>query len=209
LTEQDQVSISLEDVVSQIKRMANWKSPGLDHVPVFWLKKLTALRLTVQFQTIIDNPEHLPVWLVSGKTTLILKNAEKGPVASNYRPITCLPTMWKLLSGIISSKMLKHLVVNKVLAFEQKGIQPGSRGTKDQLLIDKMIGTDCMSRRTNLAVGWIDFAKAYDSVPHSWIIETLNLYRIHPSLISFFAKFSVILEYSLVYKWNILGRYQY
>ena len=203
------MSISLEDVVSQIKRMANWKSPGLDHVPVFWLKKLTALRLTVQFQTIIDNPEHLPVWLVSGKTTLILKNAEKGPVASNYRPITCLPTMWKLLSGIISSKMLKHLVVNKVLAFEQKGIQPGSRGTKDQLLIDKMIGTDCKSRRTNLAVGWIDFAKAYDSVPHSWIIETLNLYRIHPSLISFFAKFSVILEYSLVYKWNILGRYQY
>lgn len=187
LTEQDKVSISLEDVVFQLKRMANWKSPGLDLVPVFWLKKLTALhpRLAAQFQTVIDNPEQLPVWLVSGKTTLILKNAEKGPIASNYRPITCLPTMWKLLSGIIASKMLEHLVANKILAFEQKGIRPGSRGTKDQLLIDKMIGLDCKSRRTNLAVAWIDFAKAFDSVPHSWIVETLKLYRIHSSLTLF------------------------
>ena len=81
----------------------------------------------------------MPAWLVSGKTTLILKVAEKGPIASNYRPITCLPTLWKLLSGIIACKMLEHLTANKILAFEQKGIRPGSRGTKDQLLIDKMI----------------------------------------------------------------------
>ena len=38
--------------------------------------------------------------------------------------------------------MLEHLTANKILAFEQKGIRPGSRGTKDQLLTDKMIGID-------------------------------------------------------------------
>ena len=95
--------------------MANWKSPGLD-MPVYWLKQLTALHLAVQFQNVIDNPDCLPAWMLSGKTSLILENAEKGPIASNYRPITCLPAIWKLLSRII-----------------------GSRGTKDQLLIDKMI----------------------------------------------------------------------
>ena len=150
------MSISFDDVVFQIKRMANWKSPGLDHVPVYWLKKLHS-HLAVRFQNIIDDPQCLPAWLVSGKTNLILKVAEKGPIASNYRPITCLPTLWKLLSGIIAFKMLEHLTANKILAFEQKVIRPGSRGTKDQLLIDKMIGIDCKSRRTNLAVVWIDF----------------------------------------------------
>ena len=82
--------------------------------------------------------------------------------------------------------MLEHLTANKILAFEQKGIWPGSRGTKDQLLIDKMIGINCKSRRTNLAVAWIDFQKAYDSVLHSWIIETLKLYKIHSSVMLLF-----------------------
>ena len=43
-----------------------------------------------------------------------------------------------------------------------------------------MVGIDCKSRRTNLAVAWIDFQKAYDSVPHSWIVEVLQLYKINP-----------------------------
>jgi len=36
---------------------------------------------------------------VSGKTKLILKVPDKGPVPSNYWLITCLPVMWKLFSG--------------------------------------------------------------------------------------------------------------
>ena len=95
LVQQPPVCISFDDIAFQVKHVANWKSPGLDHVPVYWLS---------------------------------------------------LPAMWKLLSGIIARKMLKYLTVNKLLAFEQKGIQPGSKGTKDKLLIDKMIGTDCKSR---------------------------------------------------------------
>ena len=80
----------------------------------------------------------------------------------------------------------EDLETQKVLAFEQKELQPaGSRGTKDQLLIDKMIGIDCKTRRTNLAVSWIDFQKAYDSVPHSWILETLKLYKINPQIVAF------------------------
>jgi len=88
--------------------------------------------------------------------------------------------MWKLFSGILSTTILTHLNQNQLLEFEQKGICPGSKGTKDQLLIEKMVGTDCKSRRTNLAVAWIDFQKAYDSVPHSWIVEVLKLYKINP-----------------------------
>ena len=129
---------------------------------------------------------------MSGKTKLILKVPDKGPVPSNYWLITCLPVMWKLFSGILSRKILTHLSSNKMLAFEQKGICPGSKGTKDQLLIDKMVGTDCKTRRTNLAVAWIDFQKAYDSVPHSWIIEILCLYKINP-LIQYVIKQSMSL----------------
>jgi len=30
-------------------------------------------------------------------------------------------------------------------------------------------------RRMNLNVSWIDYKKAYDMVPHSWILESVTL----------------------------------
>ena len=40
---------------------------------------------------------------------------------------------------------------------------------------------------------WLDYRKAYDSVPHSWILECLGLLKAHPSL-SFFTASNDILE---------------
>ena len=37
------------------------------------------------------------------------KDKSKGNVASNYRTITCLPIMWKILTGIISERLYKYL----------------------------------------------------------------------------------------------------
>ena len=187
VSEQDDVTIIEFDVASRVKRMANWKAPGLDCVQVYWLKHLSGLhlRLAKQFQDLLDQQQALPQWLVTGRTTLIMKDPNKGPVASNYRPITCLPTTWKLLSGIMADKLIQHLDGNNIMASEQKGIMPGGRGSKTQLLIDKMVCLDSKRRRTNLAVAWIDFQKAFDSVPHSWILEVLSLYKVNSSLVNF------------------------
>ena len=50
----------------------------------------------------------------------------------------------------------------------------GSRGTKDQLLVDKAILKKCRRRLTYLSMAWIDYKKAYDMVPHSWIMICLG-----------------------------------
>ena len=42
-------------------------------------------------------------------------------------------------------------------------------------IVDRAILRDCKQRKTNLAIARIDYKKAYDSVPHSWILETLDL----------------------------------
>ena len=55
-----------------------------------------------------------------------------------------------------------------LLPGEQKECRTGSRDTKDQLLIDKMIVKDCKKWLTPLAVAWIDYRKADDMVRHSW-----------------------------------------
>ena len=60
------------------------------------------------------------------------------------------------------------------MTWEQKGCGRGSRGAKHHLLIDKGIMIDSRTRKTNLAMGWIDYKKAYDMIPHSWIKHTLK-----------------------------------
>ena len=65
--------------------------------------------------------------------------------------------------------------VNEKLPVEQKGCKKKRRGNKDKLLIDKTILRECRNRHTNLGMGWIDYNKAYDMVPHSWILESLEL----------------------------------
>ena len=36
-----------------------------------------------------------------------------------------------------------------------------------------------------MSTAWIDYKKAFDSVPHSWILKCLQMYKIHPVLIMF------------------------
>ncbi len=66
-----------------------------------------------------------------------MKDPQKGTIPSNYRPITCLSTTWKLLSGIIAAKMSRH--VAQYMSRAQKGIGSNTRGAKHQLLVDRVV----------------------------------------------------------------------
>ena len=74
------------------------------------------------------------------------------------------------MTGTIAESIYIFLDANDKLPVEQKGCKKKSRGTKDQLLIDKTILQDCRKRHTNLGMAWIDYEKAYNMVPHSWIL---------------------------------------
>ena len=127
----------------------------------------------------------MPSWLTKGRTSLLQKDKSKGNVASNYRPITCLPLMSKLLTGVIANQIYAHLDQEKLLPKEQKRCRKGSRGTNDLLYIDRAVIKKVKSRNKNLAMASIDYKKAYDMVPHSWIIECLDLFGIAENIKEF------------------------
>ena len=68
---------------------------------------------------------------------------------------------------------------------EQRGGKKDCYGCKDQLMINNAILENCKKRKKNLSTAWIDYKKAFDSVPHSWILKCLQMYKIHPVLIAF------------------------
>ena len=126
--------------------------------------------------------------MTTGKTILCQKDPGKGNAVDNYRPISCLPLMWKLMTGIIANSVYEYLEMNNLLPVEQKGCRRNSRGTKDQLLIDKMVLNGCKKRHTNLGIAWIDYKKAHDMIPHSWILESLGLVQVSENIVEFIRK---------------------
>ena len=134
---QNDLTITTAMLRKQSKKVTNWKSPGPDGVQGYWIKHLTTLheRLATLFNDCLSSG-NAPNWLTKGKTILIMKDKTKGKESTNYRPITCLSLIWKLLTYIISEEIYNHLDSNNLLPEEQKGCRKRNRGTKDQLLID-------------------------------------------------------------------------
>ena len=174
-------------IKEQVKKISNWKSPGPDGVQGYWLKKLTALheRIAKHIDNINSNRDDILKWMTLGRAVLCQKDPSKKNDVDNYRPILCLPLMWKLMIGTVAGSIYDFLDVNDNLPVEQKGCKKESRGTKDQLLIDQMILCDCRKRHANLGMAWIDYKKAYDMVLHSGILESLELMQVSDNILKF------------------------
>ena len=84
--------------------------------------------------------------------------------------------------------MQKYMQDENLMPKEQKGCCRGSKGCKDQLLISKAILQECKCRKKNLCMAWINYQKAFDRVPHSWIIKSLEIIGINTKVISFTKK---------------------
>ena len=104
--------------------MSNWKSPGPDLIQGFQLKNFSSLheRVKLQLKEWLDSG-FVPSCLTRGRTSLLQKNKSKGNVASNYRAITCLPLMWRLMTGVVADQIYVHIDQQKVLPEEQKEFQ--------------------------------------------------------------------------------------
>lgn len=67
----------------------------------------------------------------------------------------------------------------------QKGTGRNTKGAKHLLLISRAVTQDCETKMTILCTTWIDYKKACDSTPYTWILEQLEPYKINRSLRAF------------------------
>lgn len=181
-----QFKIDEHDIKNAVKYVHNWKSPGNEKIQNYWYKYFTSAHSIIakQFQECIEDPTKMPLFFTEGSTYLLPKNVNiENP--ANYRPITCLPTVYKLFTSIIKTKIYKHVTQNNILAPEQVGCRNMSFGSKELLTIDSIISKQVTKNKRNVSVAWIDYLKAYDSIPHTWLIKVLEIYKVHPNIVKF------------------------
>lgn len=183
MDEMEEAEVSGSDIAAITKKLHNWKTPGPDKIQNFWWKNLVMLheQMAAIFTKLLKNEETLPEDLAEGITYLKPKS-NRVDEPSQYRPITCLNTLYKIFTATIATKINKHIEEQKALCEEQKGCRKGMMGCKEQLLIDQVVTNQARRKTRDQAVAWIDYRKAYDSVPHSWLCKVLEIYKVDPKM---------------------------
>ena len=179
-------NLTIEELRVNMTRAANWKSPGPDRLLNFWIKQFKSLHkpMAEAYSVNLKDPKETSEWLVEGATHLLPKKEETW-IPRNYRPIACLSTTFKILTSVITDRLYSHLEKEAIMNPEQRGGKKENHGWKDQLMINNAISVNGKKRKKNLSTAWIYYKKGFGSVPHSWTLKCLQVYKIHPVLITF------------------------
>ncbi len=93
---------------------------------------------------------------------------------SNYRPISLLPAIGKLMDAIQSEALCHYLVRNSILSDHQFGFLPG-RSTTLQLVYVCDRWLEALDEGQGVLAVFMDFMKAFDKVSHRGLLYKLAL----------------------------------
>ena len=170
VTEPEKINLVLDELKKIIKKRKNWSAPGIDGIQNFWWKKINSAWepiLTAMKEWLID-PAKISEWLLLGRTVLIPKTNRLDKV-EEFRPITCLNTVYKIFTGLIGKFLKRHVVGNHLWDENQFGTRDKVLGTVDLLLVDQFIMEEVKNHCRDLSIAYYDYKKAYDFVHHDWI----------------------------------------
>ena len=114
----------------------------------------------------------------------IHKTAQKEDV-NNYRPISILPTVSKIMEKWIHLKFMNYLNDNKLLHEKQSGFRAGhSTESALILLIDSWL--KAINEGKFVRCVMIDFRKTFDLVDHAVLLKKLEIYKCGKNALSWF-----------------------
>ena len=118
----------------------------------------------------------IPEWVTKGPPT-IQKDHSKRNFPNNYRPITCLPIMWKILTAQILREINYSQISRGLFPKKRKGFHKGTRGTEDLRYNDQHILKYSKTRRTTVVIVGIDNKKYLQYNPAK--LDNICLKNVH------------------------------
>ena len=190
--------ITETELTSYLKKSKNNVSPGSsgftsEFYKFFWRDLRSFIANSINFGYEMGK---LSITQRLGVITLIPKGDKNKALLKNWRPLTLLNTLYKMVSGCIAERIKPHL--DSIIHPNQKGFIAGRfigeaiRTTYDVLHWAKM------QKRAGILL-LIDFEKAYDSLSFSFIKKCLNYLNFGESIVSWISlllnNFSAVLNH--------------
>jgi hypothetical protein len=170
VTEMKIIPITETEIISIIRSLKNKNLIGYDKVPSRILK-YCASGISKPFSFICNCSLQSGIYPESLKYAVVKPIYKKGDKNSmiNYRPISLLTTLSKILETVVFNTLCQHLQVSNILVPQQFGFRKG-------ISIEKAIFTltnnilNLINQRKQIGGILCDLAKAFDCVSHKILL---------------------------------------
>ena len=158
------------------------KACGLDGVPAILLKKCAAELAPVfcKLFTLSYSKGIFPKAWKSARVQPVPKKGKKD-LANNYRPISLVSVVSKVMEKAINIEILKYLESNKIISDRQYGFRQ-QRSTGDLLAYVTNIWNSTLEKHGESRVVALDISTVFDRVWHPALINKISAYGIPPGL---------------------------
>ncbi|KAF2345606.1 Reverse transcriptase domain, partial [Trinorchestia longiramus] len=166
--------VSLQEIRRILYSLKNTKAVGHDNISLQYIKdsfNFTVLLLHLIINTSIATKKFPDQW----KHSIIKPLHKAGDIntASNYRPISLLPVLSKILEKVISNQLSTYLDKSNLLHPNQYAYRKHT-STQDALLnITEKIYSDIDTKNVTLLL-LLDLSKAFDSVEHTRLLQKIS-----------------------------------
>ena len=134
----------------------------------------------------------------SGVFPCIWKNAKVNPIfksgdkdnVNNYRPISILPTLSKIIEKWIEKNLMLYLDKHTLLHKNQSGFRK-NHSTESALILMKDTWLKAINEGKLVGSAMIDFRKAFDLVDHQFFfsVQKLRIYKFSESTLLWFKSY--------------------
>ena len=172
------INFNLNGILKLLKGLNVKKACGPDLIPIR-VMKYAAQEIAPVMEVIFNqsfNSGILPDdWLTANIIPIFKKGKKSDP--RNYRPISLTSVSSKIMEHILYSQIMDHLDENSILVKFQHGFR-SQHSCESQLIITINDLTKNLDNNTQTDLFILDFAKAFDTVPHERLLEKLHYYGI-------------------------------
>lgn len=185
------ITISENGVLKLLKNLNPYKASGPDQISTRFLRMCASEitpALTLLYQSSLNAGTVPSDW----KEALVTPLFKKGDrtAAANYRPVSLTSSVVsKILEHIIHSTIMKHLDNLKILTDCQHGFR-SKRSCESQLISTiQGISEKLKTGRDQVDIILLDFAKAFDKVPHRRLVYKLDYYGVRGMTLKWISSF--------------------
>ena len=169
-----QEPICQEEVMQALMKGQHGKAPGITGFTREFYKKFSGdlIGPIMKYIDFAEETGQLSDQQRQGVITLLPKGKKSKMDLKNWRPITLLTTLYKIISGTIAERVKK--VLPHIIGEDQKGFVDGRyMGEVTRTLYDTI--HDAWTHQKKGVLLSIDFEKAFDSLSHDFIIGVMEV----------------------------------
>ena len=185
------IDITEEMVLKILTDLNVTKSPGPDGIHNKVLHELRDIlsKPLARFFTMTLQEGKVPSYWKEANVTPLFKKGNKH-LAENYRPVSLTSTVCKIMETIVKRKVMDHMETKNLFSVHQHGFRSG-HSCITQLLEVIEIWTKAIDNKENIDVVYLDFRKAFDTVPLERLLIKLKAYGIKGNLLEWIKSFLI------------------